>query len=212
MLDQITVFTQSSIQIKSSIGTIYLDPLEIPEEFHDADYILITHNHGDHFSPQDIEKIAKAESVLIVPEKMESQARELQIDIGRIETVVPGKPYQVGDLKFETVAAYNNLKPFHPKKSGWVGYLLFVDDARIYVAGDTDVTKESKAVKCDIAMVPIGGTFTMDAGKAAELVNCIEPKIAIPTHYGTIVGKYTDAETFASKVKQSVEIVLKLGQ
>ncbi|MBR3245374.1 MAG: MBL fold metallo-hydrolase [Parasporobacterium sp.] len=212
MLDNITVFTQSSIRIKSSTGTIYLDPLEIPEEYHDADYILITHNHGDHFSPKDIEKVARVESVLIVPEKMEKQARELQADIDHVETVIPGKHYQVKDLKFETVAAYNNLKPFHPKKSGWVGYLLYVDASRIYVAGDTDVTKENKAVKCDIAMVPIGGTFTMDAAKAAELVNCIEPEIAIPTHYGTIVGKYSDAEIFAAKVKETVRIELKLKQ
>lgn len=212
MTDQIRVFTQSSIQIKSSAGIIYLDPLEIPGEPHDADFILVTHNHGDHFSPKDIEKIAKKESILIVPEKMAAQAGELLSLVAGIETVEPGKQYKLGELEFETVAAYNNLKPFHPKRSGWVGYLLSVDGTRIYVAGDTDMTKENKAVKCDIAMVPIGGTYTMDAEKAAELVNCIAPEIAIPTHYGTIVGKYSDAETFTARVKPPVRVELKLGQ
>lgn len=212
MLDQIKVLTHSCIRIRCSAGILYLDPIEIAGEPHDADFILVTHNHGDHFSPKDIEKIAKPESILIVPEKMAAQARELQAFVAGIETVEPGKKYQVKELEFETVAAYNNLKPFHPKRSGWVGYLLNADGTRIYVAGDTDMTKENREVKCDIAMIPIGGTYTMDAEKAAELVNCIAPKIAIPTHYGTIVGKYSDAEKFTANVKPPVQVELKLAQ
>jgi L-ascorbate metabolism protein UlaG (beta-lactamase superfamily) len=109
--------------------------------------------------------------------------------VGRILTVKPGVYREVEDLEFETVPAYNLLKPFHPKGAEWVGYILRIDGKRIYIAGDTDETKEAKAVKCDIALVPIGGTYTMDAKKAAELVNTIRPEVAIPTHYGSIVGK-----------------------
>lgn len=206
MTGNIRVFTQSSIRIEGSCGVIYLDPLHIPEEFHDAAFILITHNHGDHFSEEDIKKAAAPDTVLIVPEKMKDQANALASFVGSIETVKPGEQYRFGELEFETVAAYNNIKPFHPKKSGWVGYVLNVDGKRIYAAGDTDVVKENQAVRCDIAMVPIGGTFTMDAKKAAELVNTIGPEIAIPIHYGTIVGKPADAKTFASLVKPEIKV------
>ena len=212
MLDNVKVFTQSSIRIQSEVGNIYLDPLQIPEAFHDADHILITHNHGDHFSPEDIEKIAKPQTFLIVPEKMKGQAEAVWSCVGSIETVLPGKQYKVGELEFQTVPAYNNLKPFHPKKAGWVGYILQVDGKRIYVAGDTDMTKENKLVQCDIAMVPIGGTFTMDASKAAELVNIISPEIAIPIHYGSIVGKLSDADDFASRVNTAVRVITKIGE
>ena len=210
MTEHIRVNTQSSIRIQSDIGAIYLDPFQIAEETHDADYILITHNHGDHFSPGDIEKISNPETVLVVPEKMEHQAGELRHCVESIGTVVPGKQYKVNDLEFQTVASYNNLKPFHPKKSGWVGYILNVNGKRIYIAGDTDVTKENKAVQCDIAMVPIGGTFTMDAAKAAELINIISPEVAIPTHYGSIVGNISEAETFSSLVKPEVKVEIKI--
>ena len=129
---------------------------------------------------------------------------------GEIRTVSPGKEYIVNNIEFETVAAYNLFKPFHPKMAGWCGYILILDGKRVYVAGDTDATKEAKAVKCDIAMVPIGGTFTMDAKKAAELINTIKPKVAIPTHFGSVAGKPEDALTFAQNVDPSVVVENKM--
>ena len=210
MTDNIEVFTQSSIRINSEAGIIYLDPIKIPGQPHDADFILITHDHYDHFSAEDIEKIVKPESVLIIPEKMADQAKEIVHLVGSIETVTPENHYTVKGLEFETVPAYNLIKPFHPKKAGWVGYILLVNGKRIYVAGDTDMTKENKQVRCDIAMIPIGGTFTMDAKKAAELVNCITPDVVIPIHYGSIVGKEEDADTFASFVKPPVKVEIKI--
>ena len=212
MTENIKVFTQSSIRIEGGSGIIYIDPLQIPGQPHDADFIFITHNHGDHFSPEDIERIANEKTVLIVPEKMKGSAQEAKGYIKEVKTVVPGENYKVNTLEFETIAAYNNIKPFHPKKSGWVGYVLSVDGKRIYVAGDTDVTKEAKAVRCDIAMVPIGGTFTMDAAKAADLINTILPEIAIPTHYGSIVGKPADADIFAGRIKPPVKVEIKIEQ
>ena len=211
-MERIKVFTQSSIRIESEQGMIYIDPLQIPDAPHDADYIFITHDHGDHFSTGDIEKIITPETVLVIPEKMREKAEKLQRRPDRLITVVPGEDYMVSGLAFRTVAAYNNIKPFHPKRSGWVGYILSVNEKRIYIAGDTDVTKETKEVQCDIAMVPIGGTFTMDAAKAAELINIISPEIAIPTHYGSIVGKMADADLFASKVKPPVQVEIKIGR
>ena len=120
MVDNIEVNTQNSIRIESRVGTIYVDPLEIGNDAHDADYILITHDHYDHFSPKDIRKIAKADSILVVPEKMADKAQEVAGDVGKIETVKPGVYRELNGLEFETVPAYNLLKPFHPKSAEWV--------------------------------------------------------------------------------------------
>jgi len=210
MIDNIEVNTQNSIRIASRVGVIYVDPLEIPDERHDSDYILITHDHYDHFSPEDIRKVAKADCILVVPEKMEGKAKEVSDAVDRIDTVKPSIYREINGLEFETVPAYNTLKPFHPKSSEWVGYVLRIDGKRIYIAGDTDTTKEAKAVKCDIAIVPIGGTYTMDAKKAAELVNTIHPDIAVPVHYGGIVGKVSDGDVFAENVKSPVKVVFKI--
>lgn len=210
MVDNIEVNTQNSIRITSRVGVIYVDPLEIPDERHDADYILITHDHYDHFSPEDIRKVAKADSILVVPEKMAVKAQEVADAVGRIESVKPAVYREINGLEFETVPAYNTLKPFHPKSADWVGYVLRIDGKRVYIAGDTDATKEAKAVKCDIAIVPIGGTYTMDAKKAAELVNTIRPDIAVPVHYGSIVGKPSDGDVFAENVKSPIKVVFKI--
>ncbi len=210
MIDRIKVNTQNSIRISSENKVIYIDPLEIREEKKDADLILITHDHYDHFSPEDIEKVAGNDTVLVVPEKMAAKASEVADIVGKIETVSPGGEYKIEGVAFETVRAYNVLKPFHPKNAEWVGYILILEGKRIYIAGDTDATKEAKAVTCDIAIVPIGGTYTMDVQKAAELVNTISPAFAVPVHYGSIVGKASDGEAFAKLVKSPVKVVFKL--
>lgn len=210
MTDNIKVFTHSSIRIGSRVGNIYLDPFRMEETPHDAAYILITHDHYDHFSPEDIEKVGKSDTVLVVPEKMEVKAHKAALSVGRICTVKPGTYHEFDGLELETVPAYNNVKPFHPKSAEWVGYVLRLDGKRIYVAGDTDMTKENKQVKCDIALVPIGGTYTMNAKKAAELVNTIRPSVAIPTHYGSIVGKREDADVFRENVKEPVRVEIRM--
>ena len=209
MVDKIDVFKQNSIRIKSDVGTIYIDPFKIDDETHDADFILITHDHYDHFSSEDIAKVKKDTTVLVVPEKMEAKAVK-ESGIKEIETVKPGTYHEIGNLELETIPMYNILKPFHPKAAGWVGYILKINGKRIYIAGDTDATKEAKEVICDIALVPIGGTYTMDAKKAAELVNEINPEVAIPTHYGSIVGKLSDAKVFAANVKDTIKVVEKI--
>ncbi|MBR5338306.1 MAG: MBL fold metallo-hydrolase [Lachnospiraceae bacterium] len=212
MMKNIRVFTQSSIKIQDGSKAIYIDPFQMKEAPKDADYILITHDHSDHFSPEDIGKVAKSSSVLIVPEGMASKASQVGSSVGSVETVKPGESREISGLKLETVASYNISKQFHPKSSGWVGYILTVEGKRIYIAGDMDATPEAKAVKCDVAMVPIGGTYTMDAKEAAELINAIAPEVAIPTHYGSVVGSPADADTFSKNVKAPVKVEVILGK
>ena len=210
MLDNIEVFTQSSIRVKSGVGTIYVDPFRMKEGPHDADYVLITHDHYDHFSIEDIHKVIKDTTILVVPARMEDDAKELEREVGGIVTVKPGVYKEISGLEIETIPAYNTVKPFHPRRAEWVGYILRVEGKRIYIAGDTGLTKEAKQVRCDIALVPVGGTYTMDTKRAAELINTIGPEYVIPTHYGSIVGKQSDGQTFAALVKSPVKVVEKI--
>ena len=210
MAENISVNEQNSICIKDRLGTIYIDPFQIKEEPKDATYILITHDHYDHFSLGDIAKVVGPHTILVIPEKMESKAQEVARLMNKIVTVTPSVYKEIDGLEFETVAAYNTLKPFHRKDAGWVGYILRIDGKRIYVAGDTDATKEARSVKCDIALVPIGGTYTMDARKAADLVNEIRPSVAIPVHYGEVVGSPKDGDVFAANVKEPIKVEFKI--
>ena len=205
-ISNIEVFTQSSIRIRCDSGTVYADPFRMKISPHDADIVLITHDHYDHFSPEDLAKVINPATILVVPEKLADKAAAFSAQVKAIETVLPGQQYQIAGLSLETVPSYNRIKPFHPKKNGWVGYLLDLDGQRVFIAGDTDKTKENSAVKCDIALIPIGGKFTMDPKEAADLINTIRPKTAIPTHYGTIVGKKNDGDLFASLVDPSIDV------
>ena len=206
----IEVFTQNSIRISGGNMRIYVDPFRMTEAPKDADIILITHDHYDHFSPDDIAKVCKADTILVVPEKMQAKSKEVAGKVGRIETVKPGESRNIAGLELETVPSYNLMKPFHAKSAGWVGYIVTVDGKRIYVAGDTDATKEAKSVRCDIALVPIGGTYTMNAKQAAELINEIKPELTIPVHYGSIVGSPQDAKTFAGLVNDSIKVEIRM--
>ena len=208
--DKIRLFTQNSIRIESDAGIIYVDPFKMNVEPHDADFILLTHNHYDHFSPEDILKVCKESSVMIVPENMESEAGDLTDSVDMIYTVEPDMKKNVNGLELETIPAYNNSKSFHQKSAGWVGYILTIDGKRVYIAGDTDMTEDNRKVKCDVAMIPIGGTYTMDAMQAAQLINEIKPDIAIPTHYGSVVGSPEDADKFKEQVNNDIEVVIKM--
>ncbi len=210
MLDKIDVFTHSSIRISSDRGIIYIDPFHLRQEPHDAEYVLVTHQHYDHFSVDDIRKVIKETTVLISPESMIDDARELEPEVKEVIGVKPGVYREINGLELETVPAYNTLKPFHPKRAEWVGYILRLEGKRIYIAGDTGLTKEAKEVRCDIALLPVGGTYTMDVKRAAELANTIRPEYVIPTHYGSIVGKESDGRTFAGLVQSPVKVVEKM--
>ncbi len=206
MLDFITVNTHSSIRIADE-KIIYIDPFKITDESHDADIILITHDHFDHYSPEDILKIMRPDTVLVMPQKMKSSDAT-----GLTPTQVsPSDSITVKGISIETIPAYNKLKPFHPKSKGWVGYIINSSEhGRIYIAGDTDITDENSQVRCRIAMLPAGGTYTMNAANAAKLANTIRPEYAIPVHYGSVAGSMKDGETFKVAVDSSIEVVLKL--
>ena len=195
MLENIQVLCHSSIKINEG-KVIYFDPFKINKQYNDADIIFITHDHYDHYSEEDIDKVIKPDTTIVIPEGMQVKLLKKGIKNSNIITVEPEKTYVVEGLKFETIPAYNVNKAFHPKDNGWVGYILEIDGIRYYIAGDTDITEENKRVKCDIAFVPVGGTYTMDFKEAAELVNEIKPKVAVPIHYGSIVGTNEDAINF----------------
>ena len=119
---------------------------------------------------------------------------------------MPNNNYTIDNILFSTIPAYNKLKPFHRKKSNWVGYIINIDNTKIYIAGDTDNTEEARKVICDIACVPRGGTYTMNYKEAAELIKTIKPKLAIPTHYKTIVGTIEDAYKFKELLNNITEV------
>ena len=206
--DHITVNTQSSIRIAGS-KVLYFDPFQISEPAHDADLIFVTHSHYDHLDPDAIAQIAKPDTIFVAPATIQA---ELAPAAGSRQVVFlnPGDTQDIGGIHIQAVPAYNPAKPFHPQKNAWVGYIVTMDGATYYVAGDTDAVPELREVKCDIAFVPIGGKYTMTAQEAAGLVTAIHPAVAIPTHYGSIVGKKDDADTFRANVDGNVEVVLKL--
>ncbi len=210
MTENIQVFRQNSICIGSGYGKIYIDPFQIERQPEDAAFIFVTHDHYDHFSPEDIAKVAGKDTVLVVPEKMKKSAGKTAGMVSRVETVIPGASYEIDGLKFETVPMYNIMKPFHPKSAGWTGYILCIEDKRIYIAGDIDAIKEAKAVKCDVALIPIGGFYTMDAKTAAGLVNEMRPEVAIPVHYGHLIGKPADGNVFAENVADPIKVEFKI--
>ena len=124
--------------------------------------------------------------------------------------VVPNEFYEDGPMEVDTIPSYNIDKDFHPEDAGWCGYVFHLGDLRLYVAGDTDDTDDARDVSADIAMIPVGGTYTMTPEEAADLTNEMAPEIVIPTHYGSIVGNQTDGETFAKLVDEGTQVVFKL--
>ena len=205
MLEGIKVLCHSSIKFEKE-QVIYFDPYKINEKYNDADIIFITHSHYDHFSEEDILKVKKEETKIVVPEDLYNKSFELKFDEANILIVKPNEEYEVNNIKFKTIPAYNVNKNFHPKTNNWVGYIITLDNVSYYIAGDTDITEENRKVKCDVAFVPIGGTYTMTAKEAANLVNEIKPKIAVPIHYGLIVGSKEDEEIFKNNVNNDIDV------
>ena len=210
MLENIKVLCHSSIKFEKG-QVLYFDPFKIKENYNDADIIFITHSHYDHFSEEDILKVKKEETKIVIPEDLYDRCLDLGFKGEDIIIVVPNEEKEVNGIEFKTIPAYNVNKNFHPKENNWVGYILTLDNVIYYIAGDTDITEENKKVKCDVAFVPIGGTYTMTAEEAATLVNEINPKIAVPIHYGLIVGSKEDEEVFKNSLNNNIdcEILIK---
>ena len=208
--DNITINTQSSIRIDGS-KKIYVDPYKRKKASHDADIIFITHAHYDHFDEPSLRNAAREDSIIVCPASMLADVKRMNISAGKVIGMSAGETEEVSPaIKAEAVPAYNLNKNFHPKANGWLGYIITMDGIRYYTAGDTDALPELEDVDCDIAFVPVGGTYTMTASEAAGLVNKIHPEIAVPIHYGTIVGRAADADTFKNALDKDIQVVKKV--
>ena len=211
MLENIEVLYHSSIRISKN-KVIYIDPFKIDKNYNDADIVFITHDHYDHYSAEDIDKVINKNTTIIIPEELLTKLLRKGINRNAIITVETNEKYMVQGIKIETIPAYNTNKTFHPKENGWVGYIITLDDIRYYIAGDTDITEENRKVKCDVAFVPVGGTYTMDFKEAAQLINEIQPKIAVPIHYGSVVGTKQDATDFIKLLHSSIKGIILMKQ
>ena len=211
MLENIEVLYHSSIRISKN-KVIYIDPFKIDKNYNDADIVFITHDHFDHYSEEDIDKVINENTTIIIPEELLTKLLRKGINKNAIITVEPNEKYMVQGIKFETIPAYNTNKTFHPKENDWVGYIITLDGIRYYIAGDTDITEENRKVKCDVAFVPVGGTYTMDFKEAAQLINEIQPKIAVPIHYGSVVGTKQDATDFIKLLHPSIKGIILMKQ
>lgn len=211
MLENVEVLYHSSIKIKDN-KIIYIDPFKIDKDYNDADIVFITHDHFDHYSEEDIDKVINENTTIIIPEELLTKILRKGINKNAVITVESNKEYMVQGIKFETIPAYNTNKTFQPKENYWVGYIITLDGIRYYIAGDTDITEENRKVKCDVAFVPVGGTYTMNYSEAAELVNIIKPKIAVPIHYGSVVGTKQDATNFIKLLHSSIKGIILMKQ
>jgi L-ascorbate metabolism protein UlaG (beta-lactamase superfamily) len=193
--------------------TIYIDPFQIAASPPKADVVLISHEHFDHLNLDDLKKVVAPNTVLIAHHQ--SKGELLKLKSKEVKIVKPGDKVKVGKLEVQAVPAYNLNKfrepgkVFHPKEDGKLGFVLTINGVRIYHAGDTDHIPEMKGMRPDIALIPVSGTYVMTAKEAAEAVAAIAPKVAIPMHFGAIVGERNDAETFKKLVTCQVEILEK---
>ena len=195
MLEDFIWFKQAAYRWQGDGLTVYIDPWEVTTE-DPADLIVITHAHFDHYSKPDLERLTTAKTVVVAPKDI---AAELQ---GNVIAVSPGESLEAAGVRLETVPAYNVVEErleAHPKANGWVGYLLQLGGHTYYHAGDTDHLPELEGIRTEVAFLPIGGTYTMDHREAAELARAMKPGLAVPMHYGFVVGSANDATQFAEE-------------
>jgi L-ascorbate metabolism protein UlaG (beta-lactamase superfamily) len=203
LLEGIRWFGHASFLIEAG-KNIWIDPYNLPEKAPQADIILVTHDHRDHYSPGDMKRILKPSTVVV---SIKAVTEKLSKDIKHTRVVKAGDTLTVEGIHIEVVPAYNIGKDFHPREKGYVGYIVHVDGRTIYHAGDTDNIPEMKRIRPDVALLPAGGTYTMDAVEAAKAAEALEAGVAIPMHWGTIVGSIEDARLFKTTCKVPVVIL-----
>ncbi|MBU1252470.1 MAG: MBL fold metallo-hydrolase [Nanoarchaeota archaeon] len=188
---------------------IYIDPYNIKDGMEKADIILITHSHHDHCSYLDMKKIVKNGTRIVASADCQSKVTRFEVPI-KIELIEPGRELDLGEIKVYAFPAYNIDKSFHPQDESWMGYVVKVGETVIYHSGDTDLIPEMQKLtgykqsgKEFIALLPVGGRFTMTAEEAAEAARLIKPTLAIPMHWGAIVGSEDDAKEFVELCKEN---------
>lgn len=201
MIDNVYWLGHASIKITGS-NTIYMDPWKIKNDAEKADIVLITHSHYDHCDPSSVDKIIKDDTIVLAPKDCLTKFNNVDI-----KSVEPGGTFNIKGVKIEAVPAYNAGKSFHSRSNNWVGYMVTIDGKTIYHAGDSDVIPEMEVLKPDIMLLPVGGTYTMNAKEASVIVNKIMPEIAVPIHYGEVIGSSQDAEDFKKLCDCKVEIL-----
>jgi len=185
---------------------VYFDPWRLSGDVLPADLIFISHGHSDHFSKDDILRICTKNTSIVTSKSVSSQLQDLKEAVKEIKAMEPGEQCMIGGVFVTATASYNTNKEFHPQKSKNVGFIVVMGGQRIYHAGDTDTIPEMKGYRCDIALLPVSGTYVMTAEEAAQAALAIGPAIAIPMHYGEIVGSLNDAQRFQGLLKGKVEV------
>lgn len=193
---RITWLGHASVKIEGASRTVYIDPWKLSARS-PADVILLTHDHYDHYSEPDIKSLKGPSTRIIAP-----MSTPLVTD-----TIAPGQSLTVHDLSIEAVYAYNIDKAFHPRSNKWVGFVVTIENLKVYHTGDTDRIPEMKDLSVDIALVPVGGTYTMDAAQAASVTSDVKARHAIPIHFGDIVGSKKDAQEFARLCSCTVHVL-----
>jgi len=209
---KIYLVKHACIRVEAPNLVLYFDPYEFPKKatLPKADLVLITHEHFDHCDPESVKLIAKPDTVVVAPEIARGCVSELSGRVGQIVLVKPYQEITIRDVMIRTIPSYNINKfrapgkVFHPKEDGRVGYVVTISNVVIFHAGDTDNIPEMKELegKVDIALLPVSGTYVMTPEEAVEAVKMIKPKIAIPMHYGVIVGDKSHAEKFKKLAEQ----------
>jgi len=180
---------------------VYFDPYTITDG-PDADFILITHEHLDHCSPEDVSKIQSSHTVIVTEQ---GSARKLT---GDVRVMKPGESLTLDNIKIEAFPSYNTDKAFHPRKNNWLGFIVEIDGVRVYHAGDTDFIPEMKTLAVDIALLPVSGTYVMTSSQAVQAALAINPKLAYPMHYGAVVGNEQDALDFQKALEGRIQVLV----
>jgi len=187
----------ASVMIQSDETVIYIDPWKVTPSLSKADVILLTHDHYDHYSEDDIVMLSSQSTRVVAPMKTPLVS----------DTIAVGDVISMNTFSVQAVASYNIEKDFHPKENGWVGYVVAIGGKKIYHAGDTDRIPEMKDIRVDLVLLPVGGTYTMDAKDAREAIKDLEPLHVIPIHFGDIVGSRHDAEQLLDVENSKIHIL-----
>ncbi len=210
---QLRWYGHDTFTIKNNV-TVCIDPYKLTKPL-SADIVLISHNHFDHLSEDDLSKVTNQNTIIVAPNECISQLSKIKNK--KIIPIIPNEEKTINDIRIKTIPAYNidkinpdTKKPFHPKEDGKIGFIVTVNGVSVYHTGDSDLIPEMTDLKPDVLLVPVSGTYVMTASEAAKAVEKIKPKLAIPMHYGTIVGSEKDAKEFKKLVKScEVQILTK---